>query len=254
MKSISITEKLIFYFVSLGVVVIVIVGMYSYFFAKKALLNRTFDQLISLRMEKKNRIEQFFLDRDRDINLISKSEEIKKIIEVLNKQPTPGEPVNQHPFNSYLSMYISSFGYYQALHVINLNNVKIDITSRQAGLDNIPGMDTISGQNLKNFCREIASSKKTIIQDITKPKLLIYIGTPVFDEDKNRIGSVVLEIPITAINKIMFGYSENNGLGKTGETYLVGNDYLMRSNSRFKENAVSNIKVNLSISHKSVQW
>ena len=80
MKNISITEKLIFYFVCLGIVVISIIGSYSYYFAKKALLNRTFDQLISLRLEKKNRIEQFFLDRNRDINLISKSEELKKIM------------------------------------------------------------------------------------------------------------------------------------------------------------------------------
>jgi len=41
----------------------------------------------------------------------------------------------------------------------------------------------------------------------------------------------------------MFNYSEKNGLGKTGETYLVGNNYLMRSNSRFKENAIYATKV-----------
>ena len=84
MKNISITEKLIFYFVTLGVTVIVIVGSLTYYFAKQALLERTFDQLISLRLEKKNRIEQFFLDRDRDINLICKSEEIRKIIDASN--------------------------------------------------------------------------------------------------------------------------------------------------------------------------
>ncbi|NVO02008.1 MAG: hypothetical protein HXX09_04845, partial [Bacteroidetes bacterium] len=80
MKNISITEKLIFYFVILGIVVITIIGNYSYYFANKALLNRTFDQLTSLRLEKKNRIEQFFLDRQRDINLFSNSKEIKEII------------------------------------------------------------------------------------------------------------------------------------------------------------------------------
>jgi len=243
MKNISITEKLIFYFVCLGVVVIIIIGSYSYFFTKRALLNRTFDQLISLRLEKKNRIEQFFIDRDRDINLISKSEEIKRIIDVLNTKEKSVEKITKLQYNSYLSNYISTYGYYQRLHVVSLNDFMFDINSPLTDLKNNSDINTISDSNLKNFCKEIVSAKKTIIQDLTKSKVLIYIGTPILDEAKDILGFVVLEIPVTAINKIMFGYSENNGLGKTGETYLVGNDYLMRSNSRFKENAVLNIKV-----------
>ena len=104
-------------------------------------------------------------------------------------------------------------------------------------------IDTALSKQLESFCKEIKQSGKTIVQDLTKSKLLIYMGSPVYDEFMKISGTVVLEIPITAINKIMFGYSENNGLGKTGETYLVGNDYLMRSNSRFRENAVLNLKV-----------
>jgi len=243
MKNISITEKLIFYFVCLGIVVISIIGSYSYYFAKKALLNRTFDQLISLRLEKKNRIEQFFLDRNRDINLISKSEELKKIIDVLNSPVKSVGKVNTLQYNSQLDKYIGSNGYYQRLYVVSRNNFVFTINSLPTGLKNNSGITVLSGQNLGNFCKELERSKKTIIQDLTKSTLLIYIGTPVFDETKEIIGYVVLEIPVTAINKIMFNYSEKNGLGKTGETYLVGNNYLMRSNSRFKENAIYATKV-----------
>jgi two-component system NarL family sensor kinase len=243
MKNISITEKLIFFFMLIGIVAIIAIGSYSYYFAKKALLDRAFDQLISLRLEKKNRIEQFFLDRDRDINLISKSEEIKKIIDVLNSKEKSVETINKFQHDSYLNKYISSYGYYKRLHVVSQNDFVFDINSSQPELKKDSVIYSVSDQNLKNFCKEIELSKKIIIQDLSKAKLLIYIGTPIFNEVKNIIGFVVMEIPVTAINKIMFGYTENNGLGKTGETYLVGNDYLMRSNSRFKENAVFNIKV-----------
>lgn len=242
MKSISISEKLIFYFVSLGIVVIIIIGSISYYFTKKALLDRTFDQLISLRLEKKNRIEQFFLDRERDINLISKSEEIKKVIDVLNSHINPGIEITKFQHNSYLSKYISSYGYYQMLYVATPNDIVQYISSSQSVV-NHSKIDKISVQNLKIFCKEIESSGKITIQDLSKSKLLIFIGTPVFNESDEMIGFVVLEIPVAAINNIMFGYSENNGLGKSGETYLVGSDYLMRSNSRFAENSVFNIKV-----------
>ena len=243
MKNISITEKLIFYFVSLGVVVIIIVGSLSYYFAKKALLNRTFDQLTSLRLEKKNRIEQFFLDRDRDINLICKSEEIRKIIDASNARPESKEAINLQSYNSYLSNYISSYGYYRRLYVANRDSIVFSLNSTQPDPLTEEAMDTLSAESLLDFCNEIERSGNTIVQDLTKSKLLIYVGTPVYDAFSKLIGSVVLEIPITAINKIMFGYSENNGLGKSGETYLVGSDYLMRSNSRFRENAVLNLKV-----------
>jgi signal transduction histidine kinase len=243
MKNISISEKLILYFVSLGVAVILIVGSLSYYFAKKALLNRTFDQLISLRLEKKNRIEQFFLDRERDINLISKSEEINKIIKTsFFRNGYPNQPQLQ-PNSSYLTSYISSYGYYQKLYIAHHDSIIFCLNADHVDLPNNHKNDSSSVVNLLNFSKQIEIAGKTIIQDLTKSRLLIYIGSPVYNSQTELMGTVVLEIPIQAINKIMFGYTDNGGLGKSGETYLVGNDYLMRSNSRFRENAVLNLKV-----------
>jgi hypothetical protein len=240
MKSISITDKLIFYFVSLGIVVIFIIGANAYYFAKIALLDRTFDQLISLRLEKKNRIEQFFLDRVRDIRLISESEETKRIID---SQPKTNLKGNSLEKDSYLNEYIGSFDYHQRLFIVNRNDSIFEVESNQSAENKIIVSDSLTHANLKEFCGQIALSGKTIIQDISRSKLLLFIGTAIYDESKEMMGFVVLEIPVSAINKIMFGYTEKNGLGKTGETYLVGSDYLMRSNSRFHENAVSNITV-----------
>lgn len=244
MKNISISEKLIFYFVTLGIVVIVIIGSYTYFFAKKALLERTFDQLISLRVEKKYRIEQFFVDRSRDINLISKSEEVKNIIAILNSEKNADTHLSAQSYTSYLNKYIGSHGYYQRLFVTNAKAKVLDISNSEEKLKPLLENDSNCNQNLRDFCRRIKKEKKTIVQDLTKTQLLIYIGSPVFDANMHLIGIVVLEIPLTAINNIMFGLSSNNGLGNSGETYLVGKDYLMRSNSRFKEDAVLNLKVN----------
>ncbi|MCC6269943.1 MAG: HAMP domain-containing protein [Microbacteriaceae bacterium] len=48
------------------------------------------------------------------------------------------------------------------------------------------------------------------------------------------IGAIAVEMPIDSINDVMTGDMSwsNNGLGETGETYLVGGDHLMRSTSR----------------------
>ncbi len=54
-----------------------------------------------------------------------------------------------------------------------------------------------------------------------------FIASPIFDGDK-KIGVAMFQMPIDRLNQIMSGRA---GLGNTGETYLVGADYLMRSDS-----------------------
>ncbi|MDA1100246.1 MAG: methyl-accepting chemotaxis protein [Proteobacteria bacterium] len=55
-----------------------------------------------------------------------------------------------------------------------------------------------------------------------------FIGSPIYDGAK-KVGVLIFQIPLDRIAAIM---SETTGLGKTGETILVGPDYLMRSDSR----------------------
>lgn len=61
-----------------------------------------------------------------------------------------------------------------------------------------------------------------------------FIASPIFDGGK-RIGVAVFQMPIDAINGIMTGNKSwvEDGLGLSGETYLVGKDKKMRSISRF---------------------
>ena len=61
-----------------------------------------------------------------------------------------------------------------------------------------------------------------------------FISTPIFDGDE-KIGVLIFQMPIDKINSIMTGDNKwtEDGLGVSGETYLVGDDYKMRSISRF---------------------
>ena len=58
-----------------------------------------------------------------------------------------------------------------------------------------------------------------------------FIASPIYDENE-LIGILAFQMPIGHINKVMM---EHSGLGDTGETYLVGTDGRMRSQSRFRE-------------------
>jgi methyl-accepting chemotaxis protein len=54
-----------------------------------------------------------------------------------------------------------------------------------------------------------------------------FIASPIVDNGR-QIGALIFQMPLDAISNVM---SENRGLGETGESYLVGADRLMRSDS-----------------------
>jgi class 3 adenylate cyclase/PAS domain-containing protein len=61
-----------------------------------------------------------------------------------------------------------------------------------------------------------------------------FVAAPIFKEG-GRLGVVALQLPLDRINAVMTGDRkwEERGLGRTGETYLVGPDHRLRSDSRF---------------------
>ncbi len=59
-----------------------------------------------------------------------------------------------------------------------------------------------------------------------------FISQPVLNTDGTFAGVMVIRMPVARINEIM---QVSTGMGKSGETYLVGKDHLMRSDSRFSE-------------------
>jgi len=88
---------------------------------------------------------------------------------------------------------------------------------------------------------------KTVLDDFKKDKIVFtdfspyapshgapasFIAAPVFDEKGEKHGVLVFQMPIDDINSIMQAAA---GMGKSGETYIVGDDFLMRSDSRFSE-------------------
>ncbi len=62
-----------------------------------------------------------------------------------------------------------------------------------------------------------------------------FIASPIFNGSQ-FIGVLAFQLPVDKINNVMTGNKnwKQNGLGDSGETYLVGSDYLMRSASRFQ--------------------
>jgi methyl-accepting chemotaxis protein len=59
-----------------------------------------------------------------------------------------------------------------------------------------------------------------------------FLASPVLDDFGRLVGVMAIQLPVTRINAVM---QESVGMGETGETYLLGADKLMRSDSRLMD-------------------
>lgn len=65
-----------------------------------------------------------------------------------------------------------------------------------------------------------------------------FIGQPLLDNEGHFAGAIAFQMPIGRINGVM---QIADGMGESGETYLVGSDNLMRSDSRFLKQGETSI-------------
>ncbi|WP_197047472.1 adenylate/guanylate cyclase domain-containing protein [Planktothrix serta] len=136
---------------------------------------------------------------------------------------------------------IQKFGYYDMFLIDPQGTIVYTVfkeTDFTTNLDN----DAYNSSNLAHLYRQIRESKtrdyaKIIDFQAYPPSYgapAAFIAAPIFNQSE-LIGVLAFQLPVNEINNVMTGNLnwESDGLGKTGETYLVGRDTLMRSISRF---------------------
>lgn len=228
MKKISISEKLILAFLFISLVTIYIVGAYSFYYAKDAILERTFNQLTSVRVVKTNLVEKFLNDCVNDAKLLTSSSDIKSIINDLNLVSNDSNLVIS---NSAFLSEISKVQY-EKISIIGKNKLVYNVKDS----NKFP-----SKQDYSLLWDKAFSTKEPFLKDFSK---LDSLSTPVITicsgvyNNNEAIGMIVLEVSLKSINVIMLENNPSNGLGESGESYLVGHDFLMRSSSRFQSNSV----------------
>lgn len=246
-RYIPLRDRLILNFVFFGVAIIILIGSFSYYTARKVLLDRIFDQLTSVKVVKKRQIESFFADRSRDIKFIAESEDIKELLNILGKKTDKTiEAANDinRVYNRNLSKYLNTQNYYSSFYIISDNEKVLKVNISNNNSDKNLEIAPYNNPIMQELFTSVIQEESIVIIDLDKNKPVtgLFMGAPTIT--KNRISGVIaLEISLHAINKIMYENNPYEGLGESGESYLVGNDLLMRSNSRFQDNSILKTKV-----------
>lgn len=249
MKNVRISTKLIVYFVSLGIIIIFSIGFLSFKVSKKALVERTTEQLNSIKELKKKQIEQFFNERQVDNTVLADDpytlqsfNDLKKAYSnaIKNNNYTGLDILKDENFRKVYEEHKPFFEYYLKAYdthdMFLIDAQKGDIIFTVA-LENDFGT-TLSQEktNLSELWKKCMASKSAVLSDMenyapSNGAPAMFSACPILS-DGELIGILAIQISNEEIDEIM---QERTGLGETGETYLVGDDYLFRSDSRFSE-------------------
>ena len=143
-----------------------------------------------------------------------------------------------HPF---LNQYLNRFGYYD-IFLVDANTGHV-VYSVYKELDFATSLLTGPFKNsglASTFTRATSlDSGEIAFEDFAEyapsyQAAAAFIATPIFS-NKQKIAILIFQMPIDKINDITTYQNQwsERGLGQSGETYLIGNDYKMRSQSRF---------------------
>ncbi|WP_428025797.1 methyl-accepting chemotaxis protein [Arcobacter sp.] len=172
---------------------------------------------------------------------------VKNEAEIGKKNDMPNETVlaatytmNHEKYHETFNIMLKKFNLYD-IYLVDKNGYVVYSTSKEkdfaTNLNSGPYSNTAlveinKKSNDLNIGEVIFSDFKTYLPSYNSP--VAFVATPVFKKGK-RIGNLIFQLAVSQIDSIMNFKNkfEESGLGKTGNTFLVGSDYKMRNNYRF---------------------
>ncbi|MDP2386755.1 MAG: SpoIIE family protein phosphatase [Bacteroidota bacterium] len=162
--------------------------------------------------------------------------------EMLSTADTVGYAKTHKRFHPFFKDYQERYGFYDIFLIDNKTGNIVYTVFKEVDFATSLHNGPFKNTNLADAFRHADySDKKDQVQfEDFKPYHPSYnspasfIAAPIIDSGK-KIGVLVFQMPIDRINDIMTSkhHWEDMGLGKSGETYIAGGDYTLRSQSRF---------------------
>lgn len=248
----SIQGQLILWFLILGLVPLIVMGGVSYFNATTALDESTFDTLEGLNENKAVRIETWFQDSRDIIHTLGHLPGVDggdnpdtlgiEVISSLRDNPEAivAYTVAYETASEAMTSFVENFNRVDGAFLVDNNGIVSVSTNENLIAENTP-ISQVPTVDFERARRETyISDVQLSIDGVTN---ILVIGTPVSNHQTGVVtGVLILRVNLNEFADITL---DRTGLGDTGESYLVNTtDQLMRTPSRFIENAVLNQQVN----------
>jgi len=251
----SLKGKLIVFAVLVGIIPALLVGGFSYFAISESMRNAAIEKLQLANTLTNQRLTAYFEALAQQVNLAARSKIVHEALADYEKAfEADGRNIGSNwveqnaNYHTELTGIKEQFGYQDIFLVTTEGNiVYTNSQSEDLGQNFISGSYNNSSA-AKCFNDSLSANSITDFEPYTpaENKPCGFAGAPIQDGDGKTIGAFMIVIPYGQINQIA---QNATGMGETGETYIVGQDKRLRSDSRLDE---LNSVVNFSLLNKTV--
>lgn len=220
MRNLKIFKKLFLSHSALGLFAIVTLSFILYVVLSDALIQRTLDQLSSINILKKELIENYLFRSQQNLEALQVESKFLKIYHDLAKKTMP-LPDNHDLTDIENLCRLYNF---KNLHVFDTHHKQLFSTDKEMYPEGLLTKIDSAISVEPNRIRVIDASHHS-----PENETLLFYYVPIL-EDTQVVGIVLVQENFQKIQTILL---ETTGMGNTGESYIVGHDYRMRSSSRF---------------------
>ncbi len=251
-KNMKLKQKLVIFFLAVGIIPLATIAIMSVSTASTAMNSMSFNQLQSVQTIKKNQIEGYFHERMSDAELIAQSTDVGLATHDLisyHKEMNIGasakydisgnhDGLTKHysqidsDLDKLLHKYVTAYGYYDLFVVCKKHGHIMWSDAAESDLGENLSSGSLKNSNIAELWEKVVDEKQPVMVDLAwygpSDEPAIFVGAPINDKNGDLYSVLIIQLSTAAINEIM---QERAGMGTTGETYLVGSDKKMRSDS-----------------------
>ena len=243
----SLKSKLLLIFLAIALIPFSFMGWFFYQRAKKGFQKEAFAKLASLAELKTNQIEDYLAERKADIQVLAQTDNVKSAFEKLKAyydsrgaSPTGPYDVTTEEYlkilnkiDPFFNTYLNAYAYYDIFLIDKDHGHVMYTTKKEASLGTNLETGQYKNSGLSKLWERVVKDHKITFMDFEQYEASIeptmFVGSPVLDKKGVMDGVIALQLCIKHINQLM---QDLVGLGETGEIYLIGADYLLRSDLR----------------------
>ncbi len=221
-------------FLCVGIIPSLIIALVSVWSASESLEHQIYNQLTSIKFIKKSQVEQFFETTEANLTVIDDA-----VADYLTNSQSKDLAVIGQQHDYFFHEFIELEGY-EDFYIIKPNGDIVYSVEKRSDYNSNLLTGASRNTNFGAMFQQVKTSRQLNIQDFELYSVngntpQAFAGMPLYD-DNQFIGIVALQFGIDSINKFM---QQRDGMGETGESYLVGQDLRMRSDSFLDPNGHS---------------
>ena len=246
LKNLTIKSKILFITLFSLAFLSAVLGYVSVNKAKESLMKKSYDSLRSARDNKAKQVKNYFEQRIKDINVLSKGSnsdellyDLGNLFDDLDVEEDEKFDVSiisvkeaTDPHENFFQNFVQEYGY-NDIYLINASTGHVLYSaSKLSDYGSNLKFGDLKNSPLALIWKKTLENKKATFIDMQKysvnnNKATMFLGAPLFQDEEIK-GIIVFQISNKDINDIMHF---RKGYGKSQEDYLVGQDFLMRSDS-----------------------